>query len=143
MKPTDWLVIAVTVAGVVAFMAGLFWAIAHLGGWAALAREYPAHEPAPDADRGFGSLTIGRWCNYNNCIRWRADDDYLHLSLLAPFSSFHAPVSIPWVDATLTRRFFGRCTLKAGRYSLTVPARMVARELHTRALLAGQPSPIA
>lgn len=136
MKPVDVLILAITVAGVAVFIAAVFWLVAHVGGWASLAQKYPAQPSAPDAERGFGSLTLGFFCNYSNCIRWRSDDAYLHLSVLPLFALFHPAVSLPWLDAEITVSRWGCAVVNIAGRRLSVSRRMVEHELRNRALLA-------
>jgi hypothetical protein len=133
------------VALLVAYIGGIwvatFYALATLTGWQSLARRFPASPPDADADRGFGSVSIGGWGNYNNCIRWAADERCLHLRLLRGFNLFHAPMSIPWgevqnmapIERGLRR---GWVTLHIGPTTLTIPGRAAQRELALRAAIA-------
>lgn len=135
------------VALVVAFIGGTwlttFFLLATLTGWQSLARRFPAVPPLEGAERGFGSLSIGAWGNYNNCVRWASDENALHLRILPGFNLFHAPISIPWGEVqTITpisrglRR--GWVTLHIGPTKLTIPGRAAERELALRDRIAEQ-----
>jgi hypothetical protein len=80
--------IVVTTAIVVAIAASLLappailLLLAQVGGWKALAAQFPGVDPAPGAERGtWGSIVLRGWCSYNNCIIWASDDERLHLRL--------------------------------------------------------------
>jgi hypothetical protein len=85
-------------------------AIAHLGGWAAIANQYPAT----------GTLTgktfwlqCGRfnWCDYNGCLTIRMSEQGLTLSMLLPFCPGHPPIFLPWSALKVievTDRWYGR-----------------------------------
>lgn len=76
--------------------------INRLSGWSALSRTYPPREPHESARRGLAPSFAMRWrlLGYNNCIRWAADDDALHIGftpvlfLDRAFKGF----SIPWAE---------------------------------------------
>jgi hypothetical protein len=72
-------------------------------GWSALARLYPQTASSIDApgsggDRGrLISLAIrSRGLRLNRCVRGRADDDHLHLSLVVPTFRRVPGISLPW-----------------------------------------------
>lgn len=126
------------VAAYLAILVAVMFVLSHWSGWRQVAQVYPRCTPAPDADRGIGSIAFTRWGGYNNCIRWHADDDYLHLRIIPPFSMFHPPLSIPWteIDIEPSRHWLGLATLHFGGRTWRVTAGMVRRELRLRRLLA-------
>ena len=69
-------------------------------GWSTLARSYPAQPMADSALRGDADSLGMRspWLAYNHCIRWAADDNFLHLRILPLFDRFSRPMSIPWAE---------------------------------------------
>jgi hypothetical protein len=117
------------------------WAISHWGGWQAFAKRFPSVPPAPDADRGFGSLSFSRLGGYNNCILWRADDDHLHLRVMVPFNTFHKPLSIPWahIEIIKPKGEWGMTVIRIDGRRYGIPPRAAARELRVRAVMAGVP----
>src|ERR1700742_2187491 len=78
-----------------------------IGGWRALARQYPAPEPAEGTWFPFCSATVG-WGNYNGCLNLRASPAGLRIAVLLPFRLGHPPFFVPWRDlsGTASRRFF-------------------------------------
>jgi len=129
---------AVTIVTVTVIM----WVVARMSGWRSLAQRFPAQPPAPDADRGLGSLAFMTIGGYNNCIFWRADDDHLHLRVMVPFNMFHKPLSIPWahieIDNPGGRWGMAAVRMDGRRYG--VPSRAVAREATVRAAMAAMES---
>ncbi len=132
---------ALDITLVIALMGGIwmvtFFLLAELTGWKSLSRRFPAIPPGPDAERGFGSISIGGWGNYNNCVRWASDHDRLHLRILPGFNLFHPPISIPWGEVETIVRIEkgirrGWATLHIGPTRLTVPGRAARRELDVR-----------
>ncbi|MCA9310075.1 MAG: hypothetical protein KDA21_02655 [Phycisphaerales bacterium] len=108
-------------------------------GWRVLARAYPSRPPGDILDRG-GPVSIGtmRLGGYNNCIMWVADEDFLHIRMMKIFSAGHAPMSIPFAAMTFTVDRQSRyipVKLECGR-TLTLPRRLVRRELELRAAMA-------
>ena len=75
---------------------------------------------------------------YNNCVRWKVDDTYLHLQMIPPFNlALHSPMSIPWGEVEDLRVAGG--TLRGGfaemhvaGVRLRVPMKLVKRELIVR-----------
>lgn len=117
---------------------GALWLLAAVGGWRSLAERFPRAPAAPGADSGLGSISIGGWCNYNLCVRWRADDEHLHLSILPIVAFFHAPMSIPWaeIDFGSPGRRRSMVRGRVGNRTLWLQREMVRRELEVRAAVA-------
>jgi hypothetical protein len=69
-------------------------------GWSRLARTYPACEPGDEALRGLApALAVRwRWVSFNMCVRWAADEAFLHLRIVPPFGTMTSPMSIPWKE---------------------------------------------
>jgi hypothetical protein len=69
--------------------------LSRLGGWHALATNFPsAAEPQGQKFRTT-SARIG-WTNYNNCLIAIVADNGLFLHPWLPFRMFHPPLLIPW-----------------------------------------------
>jgi hypothetical protein len=136
MRGTDYIAVAVVLCGVFGVVAAIMLVIGQVSGWRRMARLFPAQRPAPDADKGLGSLEFAPLCGYNNCILWRADDDYLHLRVMPPFNVFHPAISIPWVEVAELRPSWSGVWLTLPGRKWTVSKKMARRELVNRELLA-------
>lgn len=92
----------------VLFWLGIVWVIAQAGGWPKLAEKYPARQPWNPQCWSLQSALLRRWSQYRGVIRFCADNEALHLSVLFPFSLAHKPLSIPWHEITGQKktRFF-------------------------------------
>jgi hypothetical protein len=118
------------------------WITQAIGGWGKLVKAFPARPPAPGARRGICSLGFHTYTNYSGCVRWRADDEYLHLGLVPPLSLFfHPPMSIPWaavefVDTSPKRGMIG---VKVLDIPMRIPAKLLQDELALREAIAAQP----
>ena len=82
-------------------------------GWSALARVYSA--PPSPLSKPKARLTGGQIGNarYNGCLWCSSNEKGLNLSVLFFFRAGHAPLFIPWSDATLktvTHRRWGQST---------------------------------
>jgi hypothetical protein len=123
-----------------AFVIGMIWLIAHFGGWRELAARYPAVAVSDfGTQRGLWwqrgrtsrwrttSISLRWFLSYNHCIRWRADDDYLHLRVMPILSLFHPPVSLPWreMEVVSVGRWFAH--LRIAGVPLRISPRIVAR----------------
>ena len=122
----------------------LFLGIAMVTGWRRLAREHPRVAPGPGARRTHGSAAMGPLAlGYNGCVIFIADDDHLHIGLVAPFGwMFHPMMSIPWaavefVDGGRRVGVMRRVRLRIGATRVWVPAKVVERELAVRAEIEG------
>jgi hypothetical protein len=75
--------------------------LAHVGGWASLARRYRATRP-PDGERfRFASGSMGSRIlpvRYGGCLFVTVSDEGLHLSILFPFRFQSPPLFIPWSE---------------------------------------------
>lgn len=80
------------------FWVAMFRAIARLGGWGKLAEHYRADRPTVGTRWRWRSLTLGRWCAYNNGVTVIANDQGLSLSLPWVFAFGHDELFIPWKD---------------------------------------------
>ena len=92
----------------VLFWLAVVWVIAQMGGWPRLAEKYPARQPWNPQCWSLQSALLRRWSQYRGVIRFCADSEALHLSVLFPFSLAHKPLSIPWQEITGQKkmRFF-------------------------------------
>lgn len=97
------------VLGVVAIMilVACFWLgvmalIATVGGWGALAREYPGPDTEPEGTTrirvtalsfGGGPISLGQ---YRNIVRMTLTGRGFELRLPGPFRFMHPPIGIPW-----------------------------------------------
>jgi hypothetical protein len=128
------LVLGVSIGSVMLVM----YIMQRVSGWSRLAGEFPAQPPAQGARGGLTSVGFHCLCNYNNCVRWRADEDYLHLSLMPPFGWFyHPPISIPWVAVEIVdpRGRWGAAKIRVLDIPIRVPKKMIEREVELRAAL--------
>ena len=80
--------------------------LAHLGGWAGIARKYPSGSSQYEGQVfRFSSLGFGLWCSYNCCVRTVVSDEGIAFSVLFPFRFCHAPIFIPWESVkTVSKR---------------------------------------
>jgi hypothetical protein len=79
------------------------WIISRVGGWALVAKAYPAQDSTSlDGETWrFQSIQM-RWAtNYGNCVTVRANPLGLGLSILFLFRLGHPPLLIPWSDITM------------------------------------------
>jgi hypothetical protein len=114
MKPSTYffmdgliLVLSLSFVFPLFIIAGVFYLISRIGGWAALARRYRATEaPTPDGKVfRWQSGSIG-YCNYNNCLWINVSKQGLYLSP-GPFRVlflFHPPLLIPWSSLDVVRQ---------------------------------------
>ncbi|MHA7777852.1 hypothetical protein [Roseibium sp. M-1] len=90
------------------FWSGIVFAIAYLGGWAALARAYPAleppHEPPMGQSWSWTSARFGLVTNYRNCVNVTVSDAGLYLRPVIFFRMGHRPILIPWRAIEAARR---------------------------------------
>ena len=90
--------------------------LAHLGGWASLAKEFAAEEPDPGERHRFQSGSVGyRYfpVHYRGCLFLTLTPEGLHLSLLFLFRFQAPPILIPWravESMSEERQFFTRYT---------------------------------
>jgi hypothetical protein len=119
---------------ILCFTAFVMWALSYVTGWRKLAAKFPARPPLPAADSAFGSIGFYAIGNYNNCIRFKMDDDCLHLRILMPFSFGHPPLSIPWpaIETLDKKPTWGMHHVKIDGIPARVPKRVIARELELR-----------
>jgi hypothetical protein len=147
------LITGAMVSPVVGVIAGLAAAVAPLllgslvigminliSGWAALARAYPWRAPASDAERCLApSIAIRwRWFGYSLCVRWAADGEGLHLSMIPIFGLLTPGISIPWQDLDFDEGAsmeMVRCETARG-IRVWVPRKAVEREAARRRSLA-------
>jgi hypothetical protein len=90
------------------FWMGIVWIIAQAAGWSQLAEKYPARQPWNPQCWPLQSALVRRWSQYRAVLKFCADEQALHISVLFPFSVAHKPLSIPWAEITgqKRRRFF-------------------------------------
>jgi hypothetical protein len=87
---------------------GVLRLIAFLTGWTRFAERYPGVS-TPTGERVRASTLGVGWGSYNNCVRFVADEEGLHISLWRIFSIGHAPLFIPWSEMHFesTRKVWG------------------------------------
>ena len=90
---------AVRLLVAVGFIA-IVWALAYLGGWHRLARQYKARSAFVGRRLRFQSLQLRGWCGYNGCVRAGADPFHLSLALWPILRLGHPPLLIPWSDVS-------------------------------------------
>lgn len=135
---------AALMIGVLAFAApcvllmGIMPLFSRISGWDTLARRYP---PTDDAFAGYRgpvtSIAIHRsWFNFNNCIEINADDDHLHIRMIALIGKWDRAVSIPWEAVReITPARFGRTRLNLiDGPSLWAPNNYTRHELAVRSM---------
>ena len=71
------------------------WVISKVGGWAKLARRFPADFIPNGGVLKGESLQLNRFCNYNMVVRMTVHERGLHLAMF-PLFVFHKPILIPW-----------------------------------------------
>jgi hypothetical protein len=137
---------AISVAAIIAITLGLglsltaliTWGLSHLTGWRRLAAQFPGRTPLAGAQSNFGSIGFYALGNYNNCVRFRMDDDCLHVSLIPPFNFSHPPMSIPWplIEILDKKPTWGMHHIRIAGVPARVPKRVVVREQELRQQLA-------
>jgi hypothetical protein len=73
--------------------------LAHVGGWASLARDFRSDEPPSGERFRFASGSVGNRfmpVNYGGCLFVSINELGFHLSLLLPFRFQSPPLFIPW-----------------------------------------------
>lgn len=80
----------------------LFWSlvvmlIAQVGGWSALARQFPDPRPPETWNRTWATGSFGV-TRYKSTLKAAWDQQGLHLWVTAPFRPGHAPLFIPWSE---------------------------------------------
>lgn len=102
------------------FVAGWFLVsglLAHLGGWASLARDLAAEAPEAGERHRFVSGSVGHRffpVHYRGCLFLTIAEEGLHLSVLFLFRFQTPPLLIPWQlieSMTEERQFFTRYTI--------------------------------
>jgi hypothetical protein len=106
------------------------WIISRVGGWAWLAKAYPAQNSTLMEGESWRFQSIQmRWAsNYGNCVTVRANSMGLGLSVLWLLRFGHPPLLIPWSDITVHRvrrsRFFPSLVEFRFRSEPSVPVRI-------------------
>jgi hypothetical protein len=77
-------------------------ALAHLGGWRSLAREYRATSGFGGRRFHFQSARLGGWVGYNGSLTAGSDVFGLHLSVWSIFRMGHPPLLIPWQEVSVS-----------------------------------------
>ena len=78
-----------------------------LGGWGALARQYPPPPLAGEEPiaRWYAQHLGMRWANYSWVVTMAVYPEGLHLSVMWLFRAGHPPLFIPWEEMRLEKRF--------------------------------------
>jgi hypothetical protein len=95
------LFVPLAVVGFALWFCFVSFALAHLGGWATLARAYRAWTPFAGTTRSGQSGAVG-WSNYGNSLIVGCDQRGLSLAVLFLFRAGHPPLFIPWEDISVT-----------------------------------------
>jgi hypothetical protein len=90
------------VALLISLWAGIALALAHLGGWRSLAREYRASSGFAGRRFHFQSARFGGWVGYNGSLTAGSDVFGLHLSVWSIFRMGHPPLLIPWQEVSVS-----------------------------------------
>jgi hypothetical protein len=77
------------------FWSGLLMLFAHLGGWAAIAQQYPDKATPISKTLWMQSARFG-WVDYNGVLTMHMSDQGLGIAALLPFRPGHAPMFLPW-----------------------------------------------
>jgi hypothetical protein len=136
--------VALLLAANIGVVTAVFLAMARLTGWKRLAAAYPARPPAQDARTGLGSAFFYTMGNYNGCVRWHADDEYLHLALIRPFQWLgHPPMSVPWaaIEVDLTQSRDGYQQVYIDGIPVRLPFKAVEAELELRRAMSREEDP--
>ncbi|TYC65188.1 hypothetical protein FMN63_22445 [Stappia sp. BW2] len=86
---------------VFAVVFGLFWSfivfvVAHIGGWARLAKAYPATGKPEGRSWNWRSMRIGLFFNYRNSVNVTLSDAGLYMRPILLFRIGHKPILLPW-----------------------------------------------
>lgn len=111
------------------------WALGYVTGWRKLSAEFPGREPLAGAASAFGSIGFYALGNYNNCVRFRTDEECLHFWLVQPFRGTHPPLSIPWAAVEIVDAkpgWGGLCRIKVSGVPIRVPKKVIEREVGLR-----------
>jgi hypothetical protein len=90
------------VALLISLWMGIALALAHLGGWRSLAREYRASSGFAGRRFHFQSGRFGGWVGYNSSLTAGSDVFGLHLSVWSIFRMGHPPLLIPWQEVSVS-----------------------------------------
>ncbi|RYG69911.1 hypothetical protein EON80_08930 [bacterium] len=97
----------------------IIWFLARVGGWARLAKHYPATTVPQGYRFGGVSASLG-WTNYNGCLTAIVAEQGLYLKPWAMFSISHSPLLIPWSALSpITERKF--MWAKSGSTQISLP----------------------
>lgn len=88
---------------------GALWSLivylsAVLGGWAGLARQFPATEPAYGKTFRWRSAKFGMFSSYRNCLTVTLSLAGIHMQPMIAFRIGHKPMQIPWGAIAGARR---------------------------------------
>ena len=117
--PWEWLL---PLALIPAMIAGMFVAIASVGGWSRLAERYRAEREPFDGPRWTSSFLEIGWCGYNGCVIYRVAPEGLYIAVWAILVG-HPPLLIPWGDIRVleerpSRWWFASARCEAGNPKL-------------------------
>lgn len=87
----------------------LFWSlivfvIAHTGGWAGLAKAYPANRKPEGRTWNWRTIRFGLFGNYRNSVDVTLSDAGLHMYPIFVFRIGHKPILIPWTAVSDAHR---------------------------------------
>lgn len=94
----ETLVILTVLLLVLLFWVGLIHALAYLSGWRRLAAAYPSPRQVDGRTVWMGSVALGTWCGYSNCVILTANHAGLRMALWLPFRFGHPPIFLPWAE---------------------------------------------
>lgn len=89
------LALVAAVAWMALLMPAITWGCAQIGGWAALARQFPDAPLSAATCVRFKDLALG-WMNYSGCVTYCVGPEGLRISMLWFFRFGHRPILIPW-----------------------------------------------
>lgn len=106
--PIIYILIGIAIS--LAVWCGIFVVLAKLGGWAAVAAEYPGKEQIDGRvfRWQYGSF---RWVDYNGCLTITLSQDGIGISIWPFFRIRHSPIFLPWSALHVVEvkdRWYGR-----------------------------------
>ncbi len=96
--PLMVILVVAGVAGFIGIWCAVVWLISRIGGWAELARVFPAEELPPGEILWGQSAQLRGFCNYNGVLTIVVSEKGLYMQPWRPFRIGHAPLLVPWKE---------------------------------------------